>query len=131
MLRVGTERYIIPTLSVVTSIRPDKENLSTVVNQGEMLILQGELIPLFRLDRLFNIRDAEQDVTKALAIVVEDGQSKVGIMVDELLGQQQIVIKSLGGFTKNIQGIAGGAIMPDGQVGLILDIGELIKLAHS
>jgi two-component system chemotaxis sensor kinase CheA len=131
VVRVGVERYIIPTLSVVRSIQPQKRDLTTVFGRGEMLTVQGELIPLFRLSRLFRIDGAEEDPTKALVVVVEDDGKHAGLVTDELLGQQQIVIKSLGEAMRNAPGLAGGAIMPDGKVGLILDVGGLVRLAHS
>jgi len=131
VVRVGNERYIIPTLSIVRSVRPRKEDLSTVFNRGEMLSLHGELIPLFRLDRLFDVEGAEQDPTRAIVVVVEDDGRQTGLLTDELLGQQQIVIKSLGETLRNAPGISGGAIMPDGRVGIILDIGGLVRLANT
>ncbi len=131
VIRVGSERYVIPTLSVVMSIRPDEKDLSTVLSKGEMLTLQGSLIPLFRLGRLFSIDGAEADPSKSLVVIVEDDGKRTGLITDELLGQQQIVIKSLGETMRGIPGVSGGAIMPDGQVGLILDVGGLIKLANA
>ncbi|MCP4644647.1 MAG: chemotaxis protein CheA [bacterium] len=129
VVRVGQERYIIPTLSVIRSIRPEADDIHRVVGKGEMLSLQGDLLPLFRLHELFNIEDSEQDATKALAVVVEDDNRHIGVLVDELLGQQQTVIKSLGEAMSDIQGVSGGAIMSDGRVGLILDVSGLLRLA--
>ncbi|MBN2308076.1 MAG: Hpt domain-containing protein [Candidatus Hydrogenedentes bacterium] len=131
VVRVGTERYVIPTLSVVRSIRPETNHLFSVVKRGEMLSLQGALLPLFRLHRLFNIDEAEQDPARALVVVVEDENRQVGLLVDELLGQQQIVIKSLGETLSGLQGISGGAIMSDGRVGLILDVGGIVRVANA
>lgn len=129
VVRVSTERYIIPTLSVVQSIRPRPEEVSTVFQRGEMLKVQGDLIPLYRLDKLFVIEGAGRDATQSTVVVVEDDGRYTGLMVDELLGQQQIVIKPLGDVLQGTPGLSGGAIMPDGHVGLILDIGALVRLA--
>ena len=131
VIRIGYEKYIIPTLSVIRAIRPEHRDISTIINKGEMLSLQGKLIPLFRLGKIFNITVAEQDLTKALAVIVEDDGRQAGLIVDDLLGQQQIVIKNLGEAIQGMPGISGGAIMADGRVGLILDVGGLVKLAHS
>jgi two-component system chemotaxis sensor kinase CheA len=131
VVRVGGERYIIPTLSIIRSIRPQPEQLSTVLGRGEMITLHNRLVPLFRLDRLFNVPGAKQDLMEGLVVVIEDDGCQAGILTDELLGQQQIVIKSLGEAMQGTTGIAGGAIMPDGQVGLILDVGGLVRLANS
>ena len=130
VVRVGKERYIIPTLNVVRAIRPRHGDLFTVVNKGEMLSIQGSLIPLFRLDRLFEVAHAVQDPTAALAVVVEDDGKQAAILVDELLGQQQTVIKSLGEAMRGIMGISGGAIMSDGTVGLIIDVAGLIRITN-
>ncbi|HOX06984.1 MAG TPA: chemotaxis protein CheA [Planctomycetota bacterium] len=131
VVRLGRERYIIPTLSVVRAVRPKAEDVFSVLGRGEMLRLQGDLIPLFRLDRLFAAGAAEQDATRAVAVLVEDEGRQAAVLVDELLGQQQIVIKNLGETMKGTQGLSGAAIMPDGTVGLILDVGGLVKLANS
>lgn len=131
VVRVGEERYIIPTLTVVRSVKPESQEMFSVVKKGEMLSLQGQLLPLFRLGRLFSISDAVHDATEALVVIVEDDGKQAGIVIDELLGQQQIVIKSLGESMKGIPGISGGAIMSDGRVGLIIDVGGLIKLANN
>jgi len=130
VVRVGPERYIIPTLSIVRSIKPSKGELTAVLGRGEVLRVQDQLIPLYRLSNLFQIEGAEIDPLKALVVVVEDDGKHAGLMIDELLGQQQIVIKSLGEMMRDSPGISGGAIMPDGRVGLILDVSSLIKMAY-
>ncbi|MBN1270073.1 MAG: chemotaxis protein CheA [Kiritimatiellae bacterium] len=131
VVRVGNERYIAPTLSIVRSLRPAEDDYSTVVGRGEMLKTEGRLIPLFRLARLFEVAGAGQNINEGLVVVVEDNGQQVGLLVDELQGQQQIVIKGFGEHLRDVLGISGGAIMPDGSVGLILDVGGLVKLAHS
>jgi len=136
VVRVGAERYIIPTLSIVMSVSVKVSDLKSVQGRARMLQLQKELIPVFDLRRLFEIAPepaALQDgdaQAESLVVVVEDDGVKTGIVIDELLGQQQIVIKSLGDFLKGAPGISGGAIMPDGNVGLILDVGSLVRLAN-
>ncbi|MFP4086551.1 MAG: chemotaxis protein CheW [Desulfobacteraceae bacterium] len=132
VVRVGDETYIIPTGSIVRSIKPEKDDLSTVLNRGEMLSLQGNLLPVFRLGSLFNSDEIEEDQDHKLVVVVEDDKRKqAGLVIDDLVGRQQIVIKSLGEGMKDIPGISGGAIMPNGEVGLILDVGGVVKLANS
>jgi two-component system chemotaxis sensor kinase CheA len=104
--------------------------LSTVANSGEILALQGGTVPVLRLHRLFNVPGATTNPLDAIVVILEDEGKQIGLMVDELLGQQQTVIKSLGASMKGIPGIAGGAIMADGTVGLILDINGVAKLAQ-
>jgi two-component system chemotaxis sensor kinase CheA len=131
VVRVGTETYVLPTVSIVRSIKPEPKDISTVLDRGDMLSLQGRLIPLFRLAELYEIPDAETGFDRTLVVVVEDESGQVGLIIDELVGRQQVVIKSLGEAMRAIPGISGGAIMPNGRVGLILDVGELIKFANS
>ena len=129
IVQVGSEQYIIPTLSVVESIRPKPEEISTVMGNSEMLCIRGKLLPMFRISNLFQLHDAIKDPTEALIVVVEDEGKQVGFMVDSLVGHQQIVIKSLGESMGDLKGISGGAIMADGRVGLILDVAGIVKLA--
>jgi two-component system, chemotaxis family, sensor kinase CheA len=131
VVRVGLETYVIPTVSIVRSIRPAENELTTVLNQGELVALQGSLIPLFRVARLYQIEDAKQDAEDAVVVIVEDEDRQAGLLVDELIGRQQVVIKSLGATMKDIPGISGGAILPDGRVGLIIDVGGLVKFADT
>lgn len=128
LVRIGDERYIIPTLSIIESIRPRVQDITTVVNKGEMVTIRDRLIPLFRLADLFHIKGTPQKIEDSIVIVVEDSGRMTGIMVDELLGQQSTVIKSLGAL-KGLIGISGGSIMTDGSVGIILDISGIVKLA--
>jgi len=131
VVRVGSETYVIPTVSIIRSIKPDGKNLSTVLNKGEIVTLQGSLIPLYRMARFYHIDDAQQDPEDAVVVIVEDEERQAGLLVDELIGRQQVVIKSLGETMKDIPGISGGAIMPDGRVGLIIDVGGLVKFANN
>ncbi|NLF29812.1 MAG: chemotaxis protein CheA [Planctomycetes bacterium] len=129
LVRVGRERYLLPTISIEQSLRPRGEDLSSVVGRGEVVMLRGDLLPVFRLHRLFDVPDAQTELTDGLLIVVEGEGRRCAVMVDELLGQQQVVIKSLGASFGDVRGVAGAAILGDGNVGLILDAGSLIKLA--
>ena len=121
VMRAGQETYVIPTVSIVRSIKPDAKDISTVFNKGRMLSLQGKLIPLYRLTRLYEIDDSSQD-HEELVVVIEDDGNQAGLIIDELVGRQQVVIKTLGETMQKIPGISGGAIMPNGRVGLIVDI---------
>ena len=132
VVRVSSETYIVPTVSIVTSLKPAPEQLATVFNKGKMLSLHGGLLPLFRLADLFSIDESGRDSDDGLIVVIEDDNKKrAGLIIDELIGRQQIVIKSLGETMKDIPGISGGAIMPNGQVGLILDVGGLVGIANA
>lgn len=131
VVRVGREQYVIPTVSIVRSIKPDSGEISSVLERGEMLSNQGKLIPIFRLAGLYQVPGGSERNATDLVVVIEDEGDQAGLLVEELVGRQQVVIKSLGGTMQHIPGISGGAIMPNGRVGLILDVGGLVKLAHA
>ena len=122
VVKVGNATYILPTISIEESLSPKKEDISTIKEQGEVVNMRGTLFPLVRLHKLYNINGAKTNPCEAIVVVVESDQGRYSILVDELLGQQQVVIKSLGERFKNVKGISGGAIMGDGKVGLILDV---------
>jgi len=129
-VKVGDEYYIVPTINIQVSFRPSASALFTVAGRGELVMLRGELMAMFRLHRLFDVKGAVEDPTKGLLVVVGDGNRRCALLVDELLGQQQVVAKSLGRGLGKIQGISGGAILGDGKVGLILDTMEIVSLAR-
>jgi len=131
LVRIGSERYIIPTLSIVEAVRPEQGSITSLVNRGEMISIRDSIIPLFRLGDLFSIADYRRNPAEGIVIVVEDSGKMAGILVDELLGQQSIVIKSMGGSLKGLQGVSGGSILSDGRVGIIIDVAGIIKLALS
>lgn len=131
VVRAGHERYVFPTLSIILALRPEPGMIETVLGRGEMFRLRDALIPLLRLHRLYNVGAAETRPEDGIIVVVEIDGRQTGILVDEILGQQQIVIKSLGEALQGVPGIAGGAILPDGRVGLILDVGGLVRIAST
>jgi two-component system chemotaxis sensor kinase CheA len=130
LVRVGQERYLIPIINIYRSFRPGTAALSTVAGRGELVMLQDEIVPLFRLHRLFGVTGAIEDPTRGLLVVVNDGERHCALLVDELLGQQQVVAKSLGPSLGKVPGLSGAAILGDGRVGLILDPAGLMALAR-
>lgn len=130
LVRVGNERYIIPTVDIYMSFQPVEEALSTVVGRGELVTLRGDLIPLVRLHHLFELCDTIENPTQGLLVVVNGGEQLCALLVDELLGQQQVVVKSLGEALGAVPGISGAAILGDGKVGLILDPIGISSLAR-
>ena len=129
IVSVGGERYIIPTLSVRESFRPKPEMISSVHERGEMVNVRGRLSPLLRLYHYLEQPPKVTDPAEAIIVVVESGQQTRCLMVDELLGKQEVVIKSLGGAMKKNNALAGGAVLGDGRVGLILNVDALVKLS--
>ncbi len=130
LVRVGAERFIVPTVNIFMSFCPEPDSLSTVTGRGEMVLLRDELMPIHRLHRLFEIEGAVHQPTQGILVVVGDGDRRCAVLVDELLGQQQVVAKSLGGGLGQVQGVSGAAILGDGKVGLILDTNGLVELAQ-
>jgi two-component system chemotaxis sensor kinase CheA len=129
IVKIGAERFIIPTVSIRESIRPKPEEVSTVIKDGEMMNIRGRLLPLIRLHRSLKVRNAVCDnPCDGLVIIVESDERAYGLMVDDLLGQQQVVIKNLGKRFKGLPGISGGTIMGDGRVGLILDVSGIVAM---
>lgn len=129
LVKVGSERYIIPTIAISESIKPKPDQLSTVVERGEVMNVRGELIPLVRLHQLFGIDENHREVTDGLVIIVGTEKEHRGLMVDDLLGQQQVVIKNLDKRFQGMRGFSGSSILGDGLVGLILDVAGVFDLA--
>ena len=101
------------------------------MGEGLLVLLRGELMPIVRLHRLFDVQDAVQSPLEGLLMIVGDGNRRTALLVDELLGQQQVVAKTLGAALGKVPGVSGGAILGDGRVGLILDVNETVALAQS
>jgi len=129
IVRVSDCFYIVPTLSIIETIAARDELVQSVLGEGEMIRVRGNLLPILYLSRMFGIKENKR--TQPVALIVEDTLGKkAGIMVDEIIGQQQVVIKNIGSGFINVQGISGGAIMSDGTVSLILDISGILKWAY-
>ncbi len=124
---VGGQRLIIPTIMIEQSLRPEPNQISVVQRKGTMIQVRGELIPLVQIGPLFNFCDLV-DPTDGLVVIAQTEAHKIGIVVDELIGQQQVVIKTLGDRFKHVKGISGAAILGDGRVGLILEPTGLLTL---
>ncbi|MBD3320217.1 MAG: hypothetical protein GF350_03890 [Chitinivibrionales bacterium] len=130
IVRLKDESYIVPTLSIIESLKPRDNQIESVLNKGEMMKVRGELLNFVRLESVFGTNGHTTDPGEGIAIIVENMIGKrIAMLVDEILGQQQVVIKSLGQGLGNHPGVAGGAIMSDGNVSLILDIGAIVKMA--
>ncbi|WP_419191916.1 chemotaxis protein CheA [Engelhardtia mirabilis] len=131
VVRAGGERYIFPTVSIVRMVRPEEERLTQVFDRGALLKDGDSLVSLFHISRIFNLPGPDTSLERTSAVIVEHGDRRCAFLVDEILGQHQIVIKPLGPALAGTPGLAGGAIMPDGHVGLILDIASLTQLART
>ncbi len=119
---VGDQRYIVPIFAVREMLKPAEDAISTIQGRQEMAMVRGALLPLIRLHQRFSVRPRFENPWECLLIVSESRGKQFCLMVDELIGKQEVVIKSLGETMSNIAGVAGGAILGDGRVGLILDL---------
>jgi len=130
LVGVGSDRYIIPTLSIRESFRPRPGMVSTVQEQGEVVSVRGRQTPVLRLGRYLGTTSSVVNPEDGIIVVVESGDSARGLLVDELIGKQEVVIKSLGEVFEQQNILAGGAVLGDGWVGLILDVDTLVKMPY-
>jgi len=121
LVEVGKHRYIVPTLLVRESFRPEAGMIHTLRERGEMINLRGRLHPLVRLYARLGIQPATTDAEQSIVVVVETGNDLRCLLVDKLLGKHEVVIKSLGETFRRNRYLAGAAILGDGRIGLILD----------
>ncbi len=121
---VGRERYIAPIYTVREMLRPKPEALSAL---HDMVMVRGRLLPLVRLYRRFGVKPRSENPVESLLLVAETLGKSFCLMVDELIGKQEVVIKSLGETLRSVPGVAGGAILGNGRVGLILDMDSLFE----
>jgi len=131
VISVGEERFVLPLTNIVESLRPKPADLHGLVNKCDVMMARGEYVRLVHLHRLFDIPKAIDDATKGLVVLVEteDG-SRLGLVVDEVLGQQQVVIKSLESNFRRLDGVAAATILGDGRVALILDVAGLREMSR-
>jgi two-component system, chemotaxis family, sensor kinase CheA len=121
LVGVGQERFIVPTLAIRESLRPQPGMVSTVQGKGEVISVRGKLIPLVRLSDKLGLPCVAQDPCDGIVVVVDSGARNRALLVDSLIGKQEVVIKSLGDTFKHQKGMSGAAIMGDGRVALIID----------
>ncbi|WP_289023266.1 chemotaxis protein CheA [Desulfobacter postgatei] len=128
LVRVDDERYVIPTIAIQKAFRPGPGEYFTVEGKGQMIKDRGRLVPLIRLNEIFKTSNDVKSVEQSLVVVVESKEERRAFLIDELLGKDEYVIKNLGGNMDDIRGIAGGAILADGKVGLILDVHGIFSI---
>ncbi len=129
IVKVGEDRFILPTTSVKMAYRPAANTISTVQGRGEVLDLRGKIIPLHRLHQKFSIEPKALNPADGIVVVVEFTGRTSGLLVDEMVSKQEVVIKSLGALMQGLPGVAGGAILGDGNIALILDPASLLSAA--
>ncbi|MGD0339823.1 MAG: chemotaxis protein CheA [Bacteroidota bacterium] len=130
LVQVKQEIFVIPLSSVIEVVRITTDEIDTI-NGKEVIRIRNAVLPLVRIDNIFHVPGEARKNNRLYVVVIGLAETRVGIAVDSLLGQKEVVIKSLGGYLGNIEGIAGSTILGDGTVKMIIDIGELIKLVGS
>ncbi len=131
IVRVGKEKFIVPTSAVRLLLRPDRSECSTVARKAEMVNVRGTLLPLIRLHELFGIDGEQKKPWESIVMVVDSDNRSKCVMVDEILGKEEVVIKGLGDGMKKAKGVSSGAILGDGNIGLILDPEGLFDLSET
>jgi two-component system chemotaxis sensor kinase CheA len=126
---VGTETYIVPLISIVESMQLKATGVTRLSGHNEVLSFRGDYLPIIRLHELFGVEPRSRALHEGLVVVAEGDGRRVGLFVDDLLGQQQVVIKSLEANYGHIEGVSGATILGDGSVALILDVPGLIRAA--
>ncbi len=130
-IKVGGSSYTIPITSIKESFRAKKENILTDPDGNELIMLRGQCYPILRLHQVFKVRSAVEHIAEGIVIVVTDGEKTICIFADELVGQQQVVVKTLPTYIKNlrkIKGLAGCTLLGDGSISLIVDVSGLINI---
>ena len=131
LLRVGEQTYVMPLVSIVESIRPRPEQVRDLAGRGEVVMVRKQPLPLLRLGRMFRISAEVTDPAHGLVVIVEHDGRQMALLVDELLGQQQVVVKSLETNFRKVQGVTGATILGDGRAALILDIAGLVEMSRA
>ena len=126
---VGTETYIVPLISIVESMQLKTSNVTRLSGRGEVFSFRGDYLPIIRLHELYGIEPRARHLQEGLIVVAEGDGRRVGLFVDDLLGQQQVVIKSLEANYGHVEGVSGATILGDGSVALILDVPGIIRAA--
>ena len=130
LVRVGTERCVLPAAAVRESLRPLPEHVHFVQGHPRMVQVRESVLPLVSLASILGMGGAALDPSAATVVVVEEGGSRIGLVVEELLHKQEVVVKSLGDSFAAVRGVAGGAILGDGRIGLILDPHGIVAMVR-
>jgi two-component system chemotaxis sensor kinase CheA len=127
---VGDEHYIIPLNYVIESLQPTADMIKSVGGQKRLVQVRSEFLTILTLREAFGLSGGETDPERGILVVLESDGGKIALLVDELVGQHQVVIKSLEANYRKVPGISGATILGDGHVGLILDVQALVDASR-
>lgn len=131
VVAVGGEQYIIPMDCVKESLRPERAQVSSVRKKGELMDIRGQLYPLIRLGDAFGVEPKSRNPWDGVVMVIEKEETRLCLLVDEIIDETQAVLKDLGGLFRDVRGVAGGAILGDGKIGLVLNVEGLMENRRS
>jgi len=126
-IKVGEEIYILPLGFVVESMQPAVSDIKEISGKGRVIKVRGEYLPLIPLYQMFDIEPRFTDPSQGIVVILESDGKKAGLFVDDLVGQQQVVVKNLESNYRKVTGISGATILGDGGVSLILDVAALLR----
>ena len=130
-VRVGREIFILPLNSIAESLQPKADAVNAIAGRGKVVTVRGEYLPVLSLADVYGLRGEKERYEEGILVIMESEGSKTALFVDDLVGQHQVVIKSLETNYKKVAGISGATIMGDGRVAMILDVAHIVSLAHS
>ncbi|MBY0577405.1 MAG: chemotaxis protein CheA [Gallionellaceae bacterium] len=130
-IAVGDQLYIVPLSFIVESLQPKAEDIKEISGQGQVIHVRGEYLPVIALHQVFNITPRATNPVEGILVLLEAEGKKVALFVDDLVGQHQVVIKSLETNYRKVVGVSGATIMGDGRVAMIMDVGALVKFAQA
>lgn len=126
-IKVGEEIYILPLGYVVESLQPEPEDVKEISGQGKVVKVRGDYLPLIPLYKMFDIEPSFIDPSEGIVVILESEGRKAALFIDELVGQQQVVVKNLESNYRKVAGISGATILGDGGVSLIIDVAALLR----
>jgi two-component system chemotaxis sensor kinase CheA len=126
-IRCGEEIYILPLGYVVESLQPRREDVRDIAGRGQVLKVRGEYLPLIALHGVFGIESRVQDPSEGIVVILESEGKRAALLIDDLVGQQHVVVKNLEANYRKVAGISGATILGDGGVSLILDVAALVR----
>ncbi|WP_431273515.1 chemotaxis protein CheA [Variovorax ureilyticus] len=130
-VKVGSEAYILPLSYVIESLQPLPEHLHSITSDGHVIKVRGEYLPLIELHRVFDVADAQVNPTQGILVIVQTDDARFALLVDELLGQHQVVVKNLETNYRKVPGISAATILGDGSVAFIIDVGAMPRIQRA
>lgn len=130
-VKVAEDVFIVPLSAIISTLQPRQEDIYRLAGEEKMLLVRGEYLPLVELHQVFSITGAERDLANSIVLIIQHAGHRFALLVDKLVGQQQVVVKNIESNYRKIPGISAATIMGDGSVALILDVAELQQMNNS